>query len=115
VARTRPRQCLTLVACGLLAGACAREPSEADIWRATESMLTSAAVNPFTQPLVGFASGGKGIEIHELHKLGCRKAEAADGYRCDIELEVNAFGMPQRDRSSVRMVRSKDGWVAMRR
>lgn len=78
-------------------------------------MLTSSAANPFTQPVLGFADGGKVIEIQRLHKLGCHKTGAADAYRCDIELEVNAFGMPQRDRSSVRMVRGKDGWVAIRR
>jgi hypothetical protein len=107
--------CIALIA-GVFMSGCAREPSEADIRRATETMLTSANANPFTQMIAGLAgSGGKAVEIHELHKLGCRKASEANGYRCDIELEVSTFGIRQKDRTSVRMVRGKDGWVAMQR
>jgi len=108
-------QCLALTACALLLSACAREPSEAEIRQATQTMLTSRHANPFTQPVAEFAGPATAIEIRRLHKLGCRKSAAMDGYRCDIELEVSTFGMPQQDRSSVRMVRGKDGWVALRR
>jgi hypothetical protein len=106
---------IALLAGAALASGCTREPSEEEIRHATEVMLTSANANPFTQWIAGLGGADKVVEIHELRKLGCKQVAHASGYRCDIELEVSTFGKRQKDRTSVRLVRGQEGWVAMPR
>jgi hypothetical protein len=105
-----------LLVCTLLA-ACSGEPSEKDIRRAVENSMSNAGDNPFAQLAAEFAGSGNGklIEVHELEKLGCRKDTRSSGFDCDVSMEVSMFGMRQKSDTRVRMVRGKDGWVAMQR
>ncbi|AMN45709.1 hypothetical protein ACG33_01015 [Steroidobacter denitrificans] len=116
VATTRPARAVigVLLACSLLA-ACSGEPSEKDIRRAVENSMNNAGDNPFAQIAAEFAGADNGrlVEVHELEKLGCRKDTRGNGFDCDISMDVSVFGMRQRSDTRVRMVRGKEGWVAM--
>jgi len=116
IAITRPARTTlgALLVCTLLA-ACSGEPSEKDIRRAVENSMSNAGDNPFAQMAAEFAGSGNGklIEVHELEKLGCQQDTRGSGFNCDVSMEVSIFGMRQKSDTRVRMVRGKDGWVAM--
>jgi len=103
-----------LLVCSLLA-ACSGEPSEKDIRRAVENSMSNAGDNPFAQMAAEFAGSGNGklIEVHEVEKLGCQQDTRGSGFDCDVSMEVSLFGMRQKSDTRVRMVRGKDGWVAV--
>lgn len=116
VATTHPARATigALLICSLLA-ACSGEPSEKDIRRAVENSMNNAGDNPFAQMAAEFAGSddGKLIEVHELEKLGCRKDTHGSGFDCDVSMDVSVFGMRQKSDTQVRMVKGKNGWVAM--
>lgn len=94
--------------------ACAGEPSEGDIKDAFAHSMDQAAVAAnATLSAIGGTPGSVDVTttLHEVKKIGCKSADGADGYVCDVEVDMTLPLMGrQKQASSVRMVESDDGW-----
>lgn len=50
-------------------------------------------------------------QIHGVKKIGCKAATGADGYVCDVQIDVTTpLAGRQTRTSTVRLVRGSDGW-----
>lgn len=62
-----------VIALAIVLAACSREPAATDI----------------DQLIRADAAKLKGVEIHEVRKIGCAQAQVAPGYMCDVEVDAS--------------------------
>ncbi len=105
-----------IAACGvLLLSACSGEPSERAIRKAFDRSLSEAMQNS-GEAGAAFGLSPSAVEsltpkLHSLKKIGCKAAQGAEGYNCDVEIDIELpiFGR-QKDTTNVRLVKASDGW-----
>lgn len=74
------------LACALALAGCGAGPSKADAQKAIEGEFSRM-----------FGAALQGVEIQDFEMAGCRKAETADGYACDVtgKVVLNIAGTQQ--------------------
>lgn len=74
------------LACALALAGCSAGPSKADAQKAIEGEFSRM-----------FGAALQGVEIQDFEMAGCRKAETADGYACDVtgKVVLNIAGTQQ--------------------
>jgi len=77
---------LLALACALALAGCSAGPSKADAQKAIEGEFSRM-----------FGAALQGVEIQDFEMAGCRKAETADGYACDVtgKVVLNIAGTQQ--------------------
>ena len=77
---------LFALACALALAGCGAGPSKADAQKAIEGEFSRM-----------FGAALQGVEIQDFEMAGCRKAETADGYACDVtgKVVLNIAGTQQ--------------------
>lgn len=108
---TRTTYTSLLLGCTALVAGCSGEPSQAEIRRATESLLARADDDRVAQ-LLPDRPAGRMVELLHLQKLRCQKATNDEDFLCDIRMEVSTFGLHQQHTARVRMVRDGHDWLA---
>jgi len=109
------RLCALIPASLFIAG-CSGEPSEADILALYEAEVVRA--NEQMINLGGEQAAnllGKS-ELHSVTRLACKEADQANGYYCDVEVDMSVplIGRTKQIRTQ-RFVKSDDGWVVIDR
>ena len=99
----------------LLLTSCSSEPSEKNMREALDKQLQSQ-VDGMQQMLGKEAvQSSKALlpEIKSLKKIGC-KPDGNNAFNCDVELEVSQLGGSSKSATSIRFVKSSDGWMAIK-
>lgn len=102
---TAARGLMALSITFVLAG-CSAGPSQADAQKAVEAEFSRM-----------FGPALQSVAIQDFEMSGCRKAEAADGYNCDVtgKVGLNVAGTQQTRplKGNFRFIRAGDAWQVL--